>query len=448
MAADDELAKALLGQEKAVSTSRLGRLFGTGRSALGLATTLLRGRDGSVDLESLRALTERLANLRGLGMKLGQIISFIDPSLPPEARSMLGVLQRQAPASETAAVQAVLRDAFGEARARQLWASMEPRPVAVASVGQVHRAQLDGYGPLAVKVRHDGIAKALSADFGTAVGSVGLVNVLTFGAADDARALIDEARTAMLDECDYRKEAAYQRAFGEWLKGDARLVVPEVIDTWSSEAVLTTRWEPGLTLEQFLAGGPSQAERDAAAAALFKASVGGFYALGLLHADPHPGNFAFRDGRVVLYDFGCVRSFSKAHREAFAQMSEALRANDRGALLDAAARFGFRAEGAEQEASLERFARAFFFPMLVRGPSLIPADGAVDMKQVVKDKRAMAKLGLPRHMLFLLRLRFGLYAVLSQLGARLDWGELEREAAGGADRSGSQRASKSTGSMT
>jgi predicted unusual protein kinase regulating ubiquinone biosynthesis (AarF/ABC1/UbiB family) len=415
-------------REKAVSTSRLGRLVSTGRSAAGLAATFLRGRDGSVDLAAVEALVARLGELRGLGMKIGQLASFIDPSLPPEARALLSKLQREATASEAPAVRATLEAAFG-ARAPVLLAGLDPRPIAVASIGQVHRASLPGVGALAVKVRHPGIDRALAADFSTALGGVGLANAFTFGLATDARALLDEARTAMLDECDFGKEAAYQRAFAAWLARDAVLVVPEVIDAWSTEAVLTTRWEPGLSLEAFLATGPTQAERDVAAAALFRASVGGFHHLGLLHADPHPGNFAFRDGRVVLYDFGCVRRFSVEHTRAFAAMAHALREGRRDALLEAAARFGFRVKGAEQAASFERFARAFFAPMLARGPSVIPPDGAFEVREVMKDKLAMAKLGLPRHLLFLLRLRFGLYAVLSRLGARLDWGALELAAA-------------------
>ncbi len=95
--------KDLMEGEHAVSTSRLGRLFNTGRSAVGLARTMLGSREGEVDLEALSKLTRRLGELKGMGMKMGQILSFIDPSLPPETRSLLAVLQRQAPASEAAA---------------------------------------------------------------------------------------------------------------------------------------------------------------------------------------------------------------------------------------------------------------------------------------------------------------------------------------------------------
>jgi ABC1 atypical kinase-like domain len=335
--------EGLLGTQKAVSTSRVGRLFDTGRSALDLVTTMLGGRDGGVNVAAMERLTRRLGELKGVGMKLGQILSFIDPSLPPETRALLSVLQRQAPTSEWAAVRQTLVDAFG-ARADVLLASLDPKPFAVASIGQVHRAQLAGYGELAVKVRHPGIVQALEADFSTALGGLGLANTLLLGAAKDARGLAEEARAAMMAECDFTQEAEHQRAFSRWLANDEALVVPEVVDVWSSDAVLTTRWEPGDSLEAFLAKSPTQAQRDAAGRALFRASVGGFHALGLLHSDPHPGNFAFHDGRVVLYDFGCVRRFSRQYTEAFAAMARALRADSRPALLEAARAFGFRLE--------------------------------------------------------------------------------------------------------
>ena len=105
---------------------------------------------------------------------------------------------------------------------------------------------------------------------------------------------------------------------------------------------------------------------------------------------------------------------------------------DRRALFAAARRFGFGIDGAEREAIFERFACGFFAPLLVQGPSTIPPDAAIEAASLMRDKRALAKLGLPPALLFLLRLRFGLYAVLAQLGARADWGALERSYARGA----------------
>lgn len=423
----DELEAKLRGREQAVATSRLGRLWKTGRSAAGLAGSVLR-RGADVDLASLTALTTRLGELKGVGMKLGQILSFIDPSMPPEVRELLSVLQRSAPASPREAVEATLRQAFG-ARAAVLLAAMAPQPFSVASIGQVHRARLEGFGELVVKVRHPGIEAALSADFGNALGGVSVANAVLLGMASDAKGMVEEGRATMLAECDFAREATHQRAFRAWLSARGGVVVPEVIEAWSSAAVLTSRYEPGETLEAWLDTSPSPAQRDRFGRALFEVMVGGFHELGLLYADPHPGNFAFRGEQVVVYDFGCVRAFSREQSQAFAAMAAALADGDRAALLTAARRFGFRVEGEEREALLERFARSFFAPMLVRGANVIPPEGAIEAAQLIRDKRALAKLGLPPPLLFLLRLRFGLYAVLSKLGARADWGQLEREAA-------------------
>lgn len=415
------------GEPGAVPTSRLGRLWKTGRSAVGLAGTMLGRRDVAARLGSVEALTRRLGELRGLGMKVGQILSFIDPSLPPETRAALARLQRQAPASPPEAVRETIKGAF-PGRAAALLEVLSAEPVAVASIAQVHRATLPGVGEVAVKVLHPGIERAIDVDFSTALGGVNFANALLLGAASQGREFLDEARDALRAECDLASEATFQRAFAAWLKDDPVLVVPEVIDAWSARSVLTTRWQPGLGLEALLATGPDQATRDGFGAALFRASVGGFYRLGLLHADPHPGNFAFRDGRVVLYDFGCVRRFGPEATEAFWALGQALRAHDTPAMERAAHAFGFRFEGAERRGHFERFARSFFAPMLTDGPSVIPPEGQFETAALLRDKRVMAKLGLPARLLFLLRLRFGLYAVLSRLGARCDWARLEAAA--------------------
>lgn len=417
----DEFGSKLRGQEKAVPTGGLSRLWRSGRSAFDLASTVLRR--GDPEVEVLEQLTSRLGELKGVGMKMGQILSFIDPSLPPRTRQVLSVLQRNAPASEWGAVQEVVRNAFG-ARADTLLATMERKPFSVASIGQVHRARL-GHDEVVVKVRHPGIDKALGADFSAALGGLGLANTVLFGLAGGAKELLEECRSTFLSECDFGREARHQQNFREWLSHSG-VVVPEVVEAWSSEAVLTTRYEPGEHLEAFLARNPTQAQRDTVGTRLFEVMVGGFHELGLLYADPHPGNFAFRgEDSVVVYDFGCVRRYEARHTRAFSAMATALREGQRSDLLRAARDFGFGLQDAEREAVFERFARSFFAPMLVRGTNAIPPDGAVEASQMMRDKRALAKLGLPPHLLFLLRLRFGLYAVLSSLGARADWGALE-----------------------
>jgi predicted unusual protein kinase regulating ubiquinone biosynthesis (AarF/ABC1/UbiB family) len=134
---------------------------------------------------------------------------------------------------------------------------------------------------------------------------------------------------------------------------------------------------------------------------------------------------------VVLYDFGCVRTFEPRHVQAIAGLVSALRADDHRAVMAAASAFGFDVSTSERQGLLLRFARGFFFPMLGRGPSRIPADRAAALKDLIADKRALAKLSVPAHAMFLLRLRFGLYAVLSRLEAEVDWGALEERLSSG-----------------
>jgi predicted unusual protein kinase regulating ubiquinone biosynthesis (AarF/ABC1/UbiB family) len=191
--------------------------------------------------------------------------------------------------------------------------------------------------------------------------------------------------------------------------------------------VLTTRWLPGATFEAFLASNPSQATRDAVGEALYSFYVGTLYRTGHFHGDPHPGNYAFTGaGRVVVYDFGCVRTFPPDVVRALAQLVGALRADEPGRLRAAGRALGFTStlEG-EDFTVFRRFARGFFGPLLQPGVGVIPPDSGLEARQVARDKLQLARLGMPGRLLFLLRIRFGLYAVLSRLGARVDWGGLE-----------------------
>lgn len=426
MSTDDvrQLGERFLDEEKAISTSVLGRVARSARSAVGLGRTLLSRKDP--DLAAIVRLTTQLGELKGVAMKMGQVLAFLDPSLPNEVQKLLGLLQTRAPASPWASVEATLREALG-GKAEALLAGLDRRPVAVASIGQVHHGRLPGGAEVAVKVRHPGIASALRADFAAARSGVALANTVLLGAAAGAQDAVEEARSTLLAECDFAAEADHQERFAQLFRADPVLEVPGVEREFCAEAVLTTRWRPGRSLDQLLATGPTQAERDRIGEALFRFYIGALYRSGWFHADPHPGNYAFsEDGRVIVYDFGCVRHFAKATRVALADLVYALRAGDVPAVCEAAARLGFRTrfEGQDLDTFL-RFARSFFAPLLQPGRHVIAPDSSFEAGRIARDKRLLARLGMPGHLLFLLRIRFGLYAVLARLGAAVDWGELE-----------------------
>jgi predicted unusual protein kinase regulating ubiquinone biosynthesis (AarF/ABC1/UbiB family) len=427
----ERLRAELLGDEHVVPTSGLGRLWRSGRSALSVGAQLVRGRRGqALDDATIAKVVRDLGQLRGIAMKLGQMLSYVDHSVPAELRSMMALLQTSAPITPLAVVAQTLRAEHGEARAEALLATLSPSPIAVASIGQVHRARLpDGSGTggreVAVKVSHPNIARAIAADFrAAAIGRV----VAAVAGAGSVPEMIDEARTAFLEECDLGLEAARQRRFARLFAGDPTIVVPPVEEAWSTERVLVTRWTPGATLDAFLARGPSQRERDVAGEALFRFWMRTLYRDGLFHGDPHPGNFAFReDGRIAVYDFGCVRELDAPLRLGFARLAAATRADDVDAMAAALESLGGAApRSSDGRAHMRRLLRGFFAPLLVDARRRIGLDEGAEGRDVLRDKRAVLAMRLPPRMLFLFRLRFGLYAVLARLGAEANWAGLER----------------------
>jgi predicted unusual protein kinase regulating ubiquinone biosynthesis (AarF/ABC1/UbiB family) len=429
------LRQQLLGTEKSLARSGVERLWKTGRGAAGLAFSALGGRlrgkgEGlaAADARAIAQLVARLGELKGLSMKAGQILGYIDPALPEELRALLSVLQTASPANPFAQVEATIRSAFG-ARADGLLAGLERRPVSVASIGQVHRARLPEGTDVAVKVRHPGIDEALRSDFRSAGAGSAVASLLMPGASASVRGFIDEARTVLLEECDFSLERERQATFARLFAHDETLLIPAVEPAWCAPTVLTTRWLPGRSFDAFLAAGPSQEERNRVGEALFSFYVGTLYRHGLFHGDPHPGNYAFReDGRVVVYDFGCVRAFDPPSVLAFSALIQAVRSDEPRYMREALVALGAAPPSdARNLALLRTLLRGFFAPLLVRGAHAMDPGPGFEAQQLLRDKRFLLKLALPGRFLFLFRLRFGLSAVLARLGAIADWGALESQ---------------------
>jgi predicted unusual protein kinase regulating ubiquinone biosynthesis (AarF/ABC1/UbiB family) len=411
----------------------LGRFARLVRGGAGLATSVLsasrQGARASLDerdWQKLETLVTRLGELKGLPMKMGQIMGTLEVDLPDEARRLLGLLQTQSPATPFARVEQVLREDLG-VRADALLAGLEREPVAVASIGQVHRARLPDGTPVAVKVRHPDIEQAIRSDLRGAALGTGFAGTFMPGMAATAREFVQETQERFLEECDYRLEARRQQLFHSFYANHPVIVVPEVYLPWCGPRVLTTRWETGLELDEFAARA-SQHQRDVAGTALFELYVGTLYRHGVFHADPHPGNYVFRDdGRVVVFDYGCVRVFEPDAARAFVALAQAVRADDRERI--SAALRGLGAEPSSNDAAYEhlrRLLRSFFGPMLTPGPRPIDGRIAFDLRRTTRDKLALARLRLPGRFVFLFRIRFGLYAVLSRLRAVCDWGAMEQ----------------------
>lgn len=419
-----ELMARLASRPGQVPASALGRLRRTAGALLRGRSALLPGEE--VDPAVVEELVKSFGELKGIAMKVGQILSYVDDALPEEASALLGVLRTWSPPTPFEDVEEILRADLGE-RADELLAGLERTPVSSASIGQVHRGRLPSGEEVAVKVRHPGIGDAIRSDFKAAGMGAWLTHLLAPGA--DVGTLIAEAKEAFLEECDYRLEASRQHRFAEIYADHPDIEIPAVFSTWSTERVLTMAWHEGESLDAFLARDPSVEERLRASRALYVFYVGTLYRHGIFNADPHPGNLLFRPGgRLTILDHGCVREFEPKDVAAIAALSRAVRADDEAAMRSALVALGAKDPGAgERFAPTRALLRGFYAPLLASGPHRVSSEMPASMKELISSKRSILKLRMPGKLLFLFRIRFGLYALLSRLGAEIDLRGLEEE---------------------
>lgn len=318
-----------------VSGSRIGRLATLGwlsRRALPIAWERLRQASeaapeerGALAEEALRRHADvaeeafrTLGTMKGLALKLGQTLSYMDGALPERYRGVyqevLSRLQQDAPTLPWSAIEPILVEDLGRPVAAAFY-SFEPEPFAAASIGQVHRATLPGGREVAVKVQYPGIAAAITADMKNASLLRSFATPLLglsgrAGMVANMKDVLREIQARVLDELDYEREARMQRRFAEMFAGDPDILVPEVIPACSGRRVLTSEFVHGAPFAEICATA-SQEHRDRYAAVLTRAMFSSMYEHALFNADPHPGNYLFpSDGRVALLDFGCVKELS------------------------------------------------------------------------------------------------------------------------------------------
>ncbi len=281
-----------------------------GRAAWGLGKRV-GGRPAEAVAAEIQARTaeqifKTLGELKGGAMKLGQALSIFEASLPEEMagpyRATLTKLQNAAPPMPAATTHRVLAEQFGPAW-RDRFADFNDRPFASASIGQVHRARWADGREVAVKVQYPGAAEALMSDL-TTVSRMGKM-ATAWVPGLDIGPILDELRSRMAEELDYHLEARSQQAFADAFAGDDVFAIPAVVE--SSTNVLVSEWVEGRGLASIISSG-TPAERDLLSRRYIEFLLAGPARAGMLHADPHPGNFMLTaDGRFGVVDFGAVK---------------------------------------------------------------------------------------------------------------------------------------------
>lgn len=283
--------------------------WGLGKRIVGESAEIV-GRE--LQQRTADQLFKVLGELKGGAMKFGQALSVFESALPEEVagpyRAALTKLQEAAPPMPTRTVHTVLEERLGEDW-QELFAEFDDKPSAAASIGQVHRAVWHDGREVAVKVQYPGAGEALLSDLTQLGRFARLLGPLVPGI--DIKPLIAEMRDRVSEELDYGLEAQAQQAHAEEFADDPDVVVPAVVH--QSDQVLITEWIEGVPLSEVISDG-TQEQRDRAGQLLARFLFSGPARTGLLHADPHPGNFRLlpggpdgeEDWRLGVLDFGTV----------------------------------------------------------------------------------------------------------------------------------------------
>jgi predicted unusual protein kinase regulating ubiquinone biosynthesis (AarF/ABC1/UbiB family) len=422
-----------MANERRVPQSRLGRLAHLGRLAGGIAGGMLsegarqlgRGQRPSFgDLlltpDNARRLTERLSEMRGAAMKVGQLLSMESGEyLPPELSQVLARLREQAHYMPLGQVAKVLEGAWGEGWDKD-FRRFSFTPLAAASIGQVHQAELRDGTALAVKVQYPGIRDSIDSDVDNVAMLLRLVNAVPKGL--DLAPLLAEAKQQLHVEADYQQEASFLRRFAGHLAGDARFELPEVRESHTSAEVLSMGFLAGAPIEAL--ADADQPIRDQSAAALLDLALREVLQWGLIQTDPNFANYRFdaRRQKLQLLDFGASREYPLERRHAFAQLMRAAIEGDDQDLVDAAIEVGYLAAGdppAYRDGILSLL-RAVVEPVRSRRDyDFGRSDLARRIGDTVLELRLRERFTRmpPPDVLFLHRKLGGLYLLFSRLGA-------------------------------
>jgi predicted unusual protein kinase regulating ubiquinone biosynthesis (AarF/ABC1/UbiB family) len=267
-------------------------------------------------------IVETLGEMKGAAMKVGQMLSLHQSMLPPEVAEVLSLLQQQAPSVPSEVmryeVEGALKKPLGE-----LFADFEEEAYASASIGQVHRATLTDGTPVAVKIQYPAIDHIVKADLKNLKRLLQSLFGMFFEA--DFEPLWAEVRDRLLEELDYVHEAENMRQMAGLYADVPEIVVPRVIDELSTTNVLTMEFVGGIRPREAISDRYPQELKNAWGRVLFEFQVRGLFHDRLLHADPNIANFAFlEDGRVVVYDFGCLKRVPPAIAEGYAKLVRAV----------------------------------------------------------------------------------------------------------------------------
>ncbi len=372
-------------------------------------------------------LREALGGLKGPIMKVAQILSTIPDARPPEYAEELASLQADAPAMGWLFTRRRMAAELGPDWQQKLQ-SFTREAVSAASLGQVHKAvDLDG-NELAMKLQYPDMASAIDAD----LRQLRLVFQLyeRYDSAISTSDIYDELSERLREELDYRREAANLQLYRHMLADEDAVRLPEYRADLSSDRLMTMSWLDGTRIMPFLETEPSQEVRNEIARNMFRVWYVPFYFYGVIHGDPHLGNYSLdRDNRINLMDFGSIRLFRPSFVGGVIDLYRALRDSDQDLAVHAYESWGFHGLDKEAIDVLNMWAGFIYSPLLedkVR-PIQELRNGTAGRELAGKVHGELKRIGgirPPREFVLMDRAAVGLGSVFMHLGAEVNWHNL------------------------
>ncbi len=408
-----------------IITDGRGLLFGTMIVRRAIRRAILRVRmvfasrerkkqmDAKSRVKTAEEAAALMGNMKGVFMKLGQIVSFAHDALPDGAQQALAKLQKDAPPMDFALARGVVERELGGDLGRH-FKSFDEVPLAAASIGQVHRARLHDGTEVVVKVQYPGVDAAIEADLGS-IDRMGVM-VSMVNKAVDVPSLLAELRARLIEELDYRREARNQELFRHLWAGHPMIRIPRVFSSHSRKRILTSEYVRGFTFYEFLQHADPR-ERRIASASIADFVFDSMFVHLVYNGDPHPGNYLFHaDGAVTFIDFGCVKRFAPDSMKDIKRFFQAIIEGDRATHEEYVHKIGLIRPGRpwDKDVMWETW-RYHLEPY-------ISSDFAFTPEYVAKARHYASPentrdMNLPPDLLFFLRITFGLNSIAMKLGA-------------------------------
>ena len=423
-------------------SARAARYARVGANVGGVAARMAGARllgGGNDDAANAAALGKALGGLKGPIMKMAQLFATIPDALPPEYAEALQKLQSDAPPMGAAFVKRRMQAELG-ADWQTRFGSFDLQPAAAASLGQVHRATARDGQPLACKLQYPDMASAVEAD-------IRQLDVLfsvhrRMSPAIDTREILTEVSERVREELHYRREAQHAALYRHMLADTPEVSVPDVHDELTTERLITMGWLDGRKLLDFK--GADLDTRNRIAVAMFKAWWVPFTRYGVIHGDPHLGNYTVRSDEtgvtgINLLDYGCIRVFPPSFVAGVMNLYHGLLEGDEARVARAYDTWGFRGLRPELIETLNLWAKFIYGPILddrVRTvangiePGKYGRREAFEVHKVLKEKGPIL---IPREFVFMDRAAVGLGSVFLHLSAEMNFARLFQDMIAGFD---------------